>query len=181
MEGDASSTTHPIQQIVRTEAEASSVFDDITYNKGQSFIRMLESFLGEEIFRDGIRKYIAARKYSNSTTADLWNALSEASGKPVGEIASGWTQQPGFPVVKVIRHDSARVGLVQERFTLHFPNAPALEWKIPLTYALADAKSPTGLLMTTKTHELENIHRERALKVNVEGTGHYRVHHAPAS
>src|SRR5437762_1356406 len=101
MEGDARSTTHPIQQPIATEAEANSAFDDITYKKGQSFLRMLESFLGEDIFRDGIRQYIATHKYSNSTTADLWNALSEASKKPVGEIAAGWTEQPGFPVVQV--------------------------------------------------------------------------------
>src|SRR5438105_4172017 len=120
MEGDARSTTHPIQQNIATEAEASSAFDDITYRKGMSFIRMLESFLGEDIFRDGIRKYIAAHKFSNSTTADLWNSLSEASGKPVVEIAAAWTQQPGFPIVKVTRDASGKITLTQERFTVHF-------------------------------------------------------------
>src|SRR5216110_230973 len=111
MEGDARSTTHPIQQPIATEAEANSAFDDITYKKGQSFLRMLESFLGEDIFRDGIRQYIATHKYSNSTTADLWNALSEASKKPVGEIAAGWTEQPGFPVLKVKREEGDKVSL----------------------------------------------------------------------
>ena len=62
MEGDARSTTHPVQQPIATEAEANSAFDDITYKKGQSFIRMLESFLGEDVFRDGIRRYIAAHQ-----------------------------------------------------------------------------------------------------------------------
>jgi len=109
MEGDARSTTHPIQQPVATEAEANSAFDDITYKKGQSFLRMLESFLGEEVFRDGIRRYIAEHQYSNATTADLWNALSEASKKPIGEIAAGWTEQPGFPVVKVEREAGGKV------------------------------------------------------------------------
>src|SRR5207302_662020 len=98
MEGDARSTTHGIQQPIANEAEANSAFDDITYRKGQAFLLMLESFLGENAFRDGIRRYMAAHKYSNSTTADLWNALSQASGKPVGQIAAGWTEQPGFPV-----------------------------------------------------------------------------------
>src|SRR5881398_835724 len=118
MEGDARATTHPIQQKIETEAEANSAFDDITYKKGQSFLRMLESFLGKDIFREGIRRYIARHKYSNSTTADLWNALSDASNKSVGEIAAGWTEQPGFPVVKVNR-DAENVSLTQERFTIH--------------------------------------------------------------
>src|SRR5207253_6918967 len=114
MAGDARATTHPIQQKVATEAEANSAFDDITYKKGQSFLRMLESFLGEEPFGDGIRRYMQAHKYSNSTTADLWNALSEASCKPVSEIAAGWTEQPGFPVVNVKRSANGKVALSQE-------------------------------------------------------------------
>jgi aminopeptidase N len=174
MEGDARSTTHPIQQPIATEAEANSAFDDITYKKGQSFLRMLESFLGEDVFRDGVRRYIAAHKYSNSTTADLWNALSEASKKPVGEIAAGWTEQPGFPVVKVKREEGDRVSLTQERFTINFQNASPLEWKIPLTYAVVGEARRT-LLMTRKTDTLQNIPADRALKLNVDGAGNYRV------
>ena len=44
---------------------------------------MLESYLGEDVFRDGIRKYMADHAYGNTTTADLWRALETASGKPV--------------------------------------------------------------------------------------------------
>jgi aminopeptidase N len=174
MEGDARSTTHPIQQPIATEAEANSAFDDITYKKGQSFLRMLESFLGDDVFRDGIRRYIAAHEYSNSTTADLWNALSEASKKPVGEIAAGWTEQPDFPVVKVRREADEKVRLTQERFTVNFKNAPPLQWKIPLTYSVI-GQAPATLLMTGKTDILQNIPADRALKLNVKGAGNYRV------
>jgi aminopeptidase N len=174
MEGDARSTTHPIQQPIATEAEANSAFDDITYKKGQSFLRMLESFLGEDVFRDGIRRYIAAHKYSNSTTADLWNALSEASKKPVEEIAAGWIQQPGFPLVRVNREADGKIRLTQERFTVNFKKAPPLEWKIPLTFAVV-GEAPATLLMTSKSVVLENIPADRALKLNAKGAGNYRV------
>jgi aminopeptidase N len=180
MESDARSTTHPIQQPVATEAEASSAFDDITYQKGQSFIRMLENFLGQDVFRDGIRRYIAAHKYSNSTTADLWSALSETSGKPVDEIAAAWTEQPGFPVVKVRRDVDGKVSLRQERFTVNFKNPTPLEWKIPLTYFVLGEK-PASLLMTNKIANLQNIPSDRALKINVNGGGNYRVQYDSAS
>jgi aminopeptidase N len=180
MEGDARSTTHPIQRPVATETEANSSFDDITYKKGQSFLRMLESFLGEEVFRDGIRRYIAAHKYSNTTTADLWNALSEASKKPVGEIAAGWTEQPGFPVVRVQREAGRKVQLTQERFTVNYQNAPLLLWKIPLTYSVV-SEPPATLLMIGKTAALEDIPADRALKVNVNGSGNYRVEYDASS
>ena len=184
MEGDARSTTHPIQQPIATEAEANSAFDDVTYKKGQSFLRMLESFLGQAVFRDGIRRYIAAHKYSNTTTADLWNALSKASNKSVAEIAAGWTEQPGFPIVTVKREGDSKVRFTQERFTVNFKNAQPLLWQIPLTYSVvglpaeASAKAgetPATLLMTDKTTVLENTPVDRALKLNINGAGNYRV------
>jgi aminopeptidase N len=180
MEGDARSTTHAIQQPIANEAEANSAFDDITYRKGQAFLLMLESFLGENAFRDGIRRYMAAHKYSNSTTADLWNALSDASGKPVGEIATAWTEQPGFPVVKVKR-DGGKVSLSQQRFTIHFPNAPALQWKIPLTYFLIGDAKPQSRLMTGKIDNLPGVPSDRALKLNADGAGNYRVEYDETS
>ena len=174
MEGDARSTTHPIHQHVATEAEANSAFDDITYKKGKSFLRMLESFLGENVFREGIRRYIAAHKYSNTTTRDLWNALSEASTKSVGEIAAGWTKQPGFPVVHVKREADGNVRLTQERFTVNFKIAAPLLWQIPMTYSVGGT-SPATLLMTDETAALENIPADRPFKLNVNGAGNYRV------
>jgi aminopeptidase N len=180
MEGDARSTTHPIQQRVATEAEANSAFDDITYKKGQSFLRMLESFLGENIFREGIRQYIAAHKYSNTTTADLWNALSEGSNKSVGEIAAGWTEQPGFPVVNVKREPGGKIRLSQERFIVNFKDDPPLLWQIPLTYSVV-GETAAALLMTDKMAALENIPADRALKLNVNGAGNYRVEYDDAS
>lgn len=180
MEGDARSTTHPIQQPVATESEANSSFDDITYKKGQSFLRMLESFLGEDVFRDGIRRYIAAHKYSNTTTADLWSALTEASKKPVGEIAAGWTEQPGFPVVNVKRKADGKVQLTQERFTINYKNAPPLLWKIPLTYSVL-CGTRASLLMIGNTATLENIPADGALKVNLNGAGNYRVEYDATS
>jgi aminopeptidase N len=117
---------------------------------------------------------MAAHKYSNSTTADLWNALSQASGKPVGEIAAGWTEQPGFPVVKVKR-DGENVSLTQERFTIHFSNAPTLQWKVPLTYFFVGDAKPQSRLMTEKIDKLRNIPVDRVVKLNADGAGNYRV------
>jgi aminopeptidase N len=180
MEGDARSTTHAIQQPVANEAEANSAFDDITYRKGQSFLRMLESFLGEAAFRDGIRRYIAAHKYSNSTTADLWNALSEASGKPVGEIAAAWTEHPGFPVV-IMKREGEKISLSQERFTINFPHAPALEWKIPLTYFFVGDNKIESRLMTGRIENLPNVATDRVIRLNANGAGNYRVQYDESS
>jgi aminopeptidase N len=124
---------------------------------------------------------MAKHKLSNTTTTDLWNALGEASGKPVAEIAAAWTQQPGFPLVTVTRDAAGKITLSQERFAVHFEKAPPLEWKIPLTYAVPGEPAAASVLMTSKTMELPGTSGDRAVKLNVEGAGNYRVQYDDAS
>ena len=181
MQSDARSTTHPVQHPVATEAEAGNAFDEITYRKGGAIIRMIESFLGEDVFRDGIRKYITAHSYSNTTTTDLWQALGDASGKPIGEIARGWTEQPGFPLVQVERAGS-RIKLSQERFTVHFANPPPGAWQVPLTYATeAQGGSKSFLLRETRAELPDELASDRAIKFNVSNAGYYRVQYDETS
>lgn len=52
-------------------------------------------------FRKGMNLYLTKHKFSNTQTEDLWKALEEASGKPVGTMMATWTSQKGFPVLKV--------------------------------------------------------------------------------
>ncbi|MGI8480556.1 MAG: M1 family metallopeptidase, partial [Chthoniobacterales bacterium] len=177
MATDALSSTHPIQQAVKTETEADSAFDEITYQKGQSFLRMLESYLGEEKFRAGIRSYMRAHQFSNSTTADLWNALGEASKKPVGALAASWTEQPGLPLVSV---SDGKSGLTtsQERFTVHQKNAKPLEWKIPIAWRdlQADpATSPRVFLLEQTSAPLPDVRSAQIVKLNAGDVGYFRV------
>jgi aminopeptidase N len=62
---------------------------------------MLYKYLGEQVFRDGLRLYIKKFAYSNAETQDLWNALGEASGQNINEIMGSWTKQMGFPLIVV--------------------------------------------------------------------------------
>ncbi len=177
MSRDARKFTHPIQQPITNEAQAVDAFDEITYGKGQAFLRMLEDYLGEATFRRGIEKYIATHRFSNTTTADLWLALERASGKPVRTLAAGWTEQPGFPIVKVSSTCVAgkrRVKLQQGRFTLDDPQAASLLWKIPV--ALADGKSAErAVLLDKETAVFEYGDCSGVLRANAGDTGYYRV------
>ena len=67
---------------------------------------------------------------------------------------------------------------------MNFKNAQPLLWQIPLTYSVvglpaeasAEAgETPATLLMTDKAEALKNIPGDRALKLNVNGAGNYRV------
>ena len=178
MTDDARRTTHPIQTPVTDDARAMDLFDAITYSKGEAFIGMLESYLGEEAFRDGIRRYMRTHPFSNTTTADLWHHLSQASGRDVAAFAAPWTEQPGFPLVKVEQrcaNGAAEVTVTQERFTLNDPRALRLTWKVPVT--LVDAAGVRRTLLLEGAPQRLQLPRCGALRANVGNTGYYRVHY----
>jgi aminopeptidase N len=183
MDSDARKTTHPIQQPIKDESEADGAFDEITYLKGQAFIRMVEDYLGEATFRDGMRHYMAAHAYSNSTTADLWAALDAASGKPVSSIAAGYTEQPGVPLVLV---KSACVAgetvatLTQDRFTIHDPTAHKYSWQIPVALGIVGGDAPQRLLLGEKPLTAKFAGCGKPVKANMGDVGYYRVQYDDA-
>jgi puromycin-sensitive aminopeptidase len=135
---DALLNTHPIYNAVHSPAEATELFDVITYEKGCGVLRMAESFLGEATFRDGIRRYQAAYKNKNAAGADLWAKLGEASGKPMLQLMQSWITQPGFPLVHCslkAHAGKAELKLSQRRFFAspkEMAKANDQTWTIPL-------------------------------------------------
>src|SRR6202044_4043956 len=71
----------------------------LTYEKGAAILRMLEQYLGEETYRDGIRNYLRKHSYANTKTTDLWDAIEEVSGEPVRDVMNTWILQGGYPLV----------------------------------------------------------------------------------
>ncbi len=174
MTEDARRTTHPVQTPVEHDSRAMDLFDAITYSKGEAFIHMLEGYLGEEAFRAGVRRYMRAHRLSNATTADLWHHLSEASGRDVAAFAAPWTEQPGFPVVKIAQRcnsGQAVVTLAQERFTLNDPKAVPLSWKVPVTL-VSESGERKDLLLDAVPAEARF---SDCNAVRAAGAGYYRV------
>src|SRR5262245_34949560 len=80
MAQDARRGARAITQAVANETEARTVFDAITYSKGQAVVGLVDTYVGEDVFRDAMRRYMKEHAYSNATTADLWQALDAAAG-----------------------------------------------------------------------------------------------------
>jgi aminopeptidase N len=184
MAADARATSHAIEQHVTDELQAANSFDsDITYSKGEALLRMLEAYIGEDVFRQGIRSYIKNRAYSNAAAADLWNALGHASGKNVPAVAAQWIEKPGFPLVQVTAAcDSSgnrSVTLSQKRFLLNAGNANAgganaAQWQVPLRIRTG-AASPRNVLLDTQEQKIAAGRCDEALSVNADAVGYYRV------
>ena len=181
MERDARKTTHPIQQKVKDATEANRIFDEITYGKGEAFIRMLEEYLGETDFRAGIRAYMRKHQYSNTTTADLWDALEAASRKPVRKIAAGWTEQPGYPIVTAkttCRDGLTEIALSQEPFTVNQTNPAPLVWQVPVSVSGGNGRNYS--LLSAKSGKAIGGPCGSRLKLNTGNSGYYRVMYDPA-
>ena len=128
---DALSTTRAVEYPVHSPAEAEDMFDVITYEKGAALVRMLEQYLGAETFRAGVRLYLRRHAYGNTVTEDLWNALAEASGQPVGQIMGCWIYQGGYPAVSSLA-TAHGLELSQRHFTLDPDRAHPRSWAVPL-------------------------------------------------
>jgi puromycin-sensitive aminopeptidase len=166
---DSLQSTHPIRSDVNNAAEAGESFDAITYEKGGAVLRMIEGFLGEEKFRDGIRLYMRRHREANATADDLWGALAEASGQPgvpIVALANGWIRQLGYPVVSLgLDAAAGRVTLSQRRFFAD-PNAreagTPTSWLVPMVLRFRDAEG-------IKEQRVLLDARERTVSLNAKG------------
>ncbi len=148
-DADSLDNTHPVEIEVHDPAEIDEIFDVISYRKGASVIRMLHDFLGDTDFQAGLQHYLKRHSYANATTADLWQALEEASGKPVVEMMSAWTKQTGYPFVWL-----AGSTVRQSRFFLNPKSAGKSNdvWPIPVGYVTDQASGQ--FLLREATGEL---------------------------
>jgi puromycin-sensitive aminopeptidase len=140
---DALRSTHPVRAEIQNVAQAGEAFDLITYEKGGAVLRMIEGYLGEERFREGIRAYMRRHARANAVADDLWRALGEASREPVVELANAWIGKPGYPVVEVARAGRT-LRLSQRRFFSQPGEADeATVWPVPMVIRYGD-RSGTG-------------------------------------
>ena len=168
---DALTKTHPIMAKVHDPEEIEELFDEISYGKGASILRMIEAYIGSENFKKGVAQYLQKFRYSNASGHDLWSSLQEASRTDVSRIMEGWISQEGFPVVKASLVDG-RLTLEQERFLLTGGTSKQT-WPIPVTMNV-DGKTQS-LLLDKKRAEVNLPKAPRSLKLNVDQTGFYVV------
>ena len=183
---DGLRNSHPIEQEVSNPAQIGELFDAISYSKGGSILRMLESFLGEETFRQGLNKYLTTHQYANAERTDLWNALADVSGQPVAEIMDSWVLQTGYPMLDVgIERSDGNINLhmMQRRFTydeiLEDSAADETLWKAPIGIYTSDGGDRATRLMDTKFLAWDvpdkGADDSAWTKLNPEQTGFYRV------
>jgi aminopeptidase N len=178
MSTDAHSTTHPIEIPIKDESVIGQAFDGISYQKGEAFLRMLETWLGEDTFRDGMRHYMAKYAYKNAVTADLWAELSAASGRDVAKMADGFTSQKGIPLITVesrCEKGQTQITLTQGRFTINDPKAPAQTWEVPVRLALVGKEAAARTVLVENGKATATLEGCGVVKANSGDVGYFRT------
>lgn len=168
MEADALASTHPIDARVESPAQIREIFDAISYDKGASVLMMLEGYVGERAFRDGLKSYLESHRYGNARGDDLWDAIGASSGLPVKDMMHTWIRNPGFPVLEAGVADH-RVSLRQARFRYEEGGVDGTAWHIPVS-----TSSGGRVLMTGPAETLEHSDGSDVM-VNPLRSGFYRV------
>ena len=177
---DSFASTHPIVQTINTVEETNQAFDTITYQKGEAVISMLEAYAGDDVWRDGLRRYMAAHKFANAGTSDLWTAIEAAGATSLTDIAHDFTNQPGVPLVKVAGASctggKTALQLTRSQFSQDRQAAVAADpqgWRIPLLVSVGTGAPVRGVL-SKPTEQLEMDGCGTVL-VNAGQLGYYRT------
>ncbi|CAK8568446.1 unnamed protein product [Lathyrus sativus] len=179
---DGLAGSHPIEVEINHAREIDEIFDAISYRKGASVIRMLQSYLGAESFQRSLASYIKKHACSNAKTEDLWAALEEGSGEPVNKLMTTWTKQQGYPVVSV-KVNNQNLEFAQSQFLSSGAEGEG-QWIVPITLSFGSYDVRKNFLLQTKS-EIRDVKEllgspitedsKSWIKLNVEQAGFYRV------
>lgn len=165
-----------VQTDVNHPDEIGTLFDGaIVYAKGARLLRMLQYYVGDAAFQEGLKHYFKDHAFGNTEADDLWNAISLSSGEDIASLMYTWLSQPGFPVIHMTEKDNT-ISLSQEQFFVGPHVASSRLWPIPLN--ASDSSLPK--LFDTKSTKIARTDIA-ILRLNVGDTAHFITHYDPAT
>ncbi|MBL8770813.1 MAG: M1 family metallopeptidase [Phenylobacterium sp.] len=174
---DSRAGTHPVITDIPDVFAAANAFDTITYQKGQAVVRMLESYVGEDAFRTGVRAYIRKHAYGNTVSDDLWAALDAAApGKDVTGMAHDFLRQPGVPLIRAAPAGNG-VRLSQERMAADPSQSAPQTWRTPVVVKGLAGGAWSGVVSAGRP---QTAPVAAPAVVNAGQTGYFRTAYAPA-
>eukprot|EP00092_Neocalanus_flemingeri_P017029 GFUD01018417.1.p1 GENE.GFUD01018417.1~~GFUD01018417.1.p1 ORF type:complete len:864 (-),score=303.30 GFUD01018417.1:270-2861(-) len=184
---DALNSSHAIEVEVGHPSEVDEIFDNISYNKGASVIRMLYDWIGDKSFKTGMHSYLIKYSYKNTETPQLWAELESASGLPVTSVMKSWTEQMGFPCISVTSQQEGAdrvLTLTQSKFVGDGKangGSSGSRWQVPVSIS-SPGKEVTKVMMDREAEQttvrLANVAASDWVKLNPSVVGFYRVHYS---
>lgn len=162
---DASSKTHPVRVDVKSREDSLGIYNRIAYDKGASVLLMLEGWLGEEKFRDGLRAYLRDHRFQNATAQDLADELKRVTGVDPSAVMHSFLDATGIPQLQArVQCDRTPRISVRQSGTA----------SIPVCYR-GDGISQTCEVLDGTSREIALTSCPSWMYFNSGGTGYYRV------
>ncbi|HTS80342.1 MAG TPA: M1 family metallopeptidase [Myxococcaceae bacterium] len=188
-EADALVSARVVRQPAGSYNDVKNAFDAITYEKGSAVLRMFEQWIGPEVFRRGIQRYLQTHADGNATAQDFVSAISESAGRDVAPAFSSFLDHPGIPRLQATVRcgkGGAALQLAQDRW---LPGGSTGDrsavWQIPVcTRWSTKGKVQTRCtLLDTPTGEMKLEERSCPDWVlpNAGYAGYYRLQLEPAA
>ncbi len=105
-DADERRSTHPVAPSPESVVDVDTAFgnfDQISYAKGNSVVRQLVTWLGEETFLRGANAYLTRHRLGNADLADFLDALDEVTDRDVRAWSEVWLTATGFDTLRVRR------------------------------------------------------------------------------
>jgi alanyl aminopeptidase len=185
MAEDSLASARRIREPVVRDAEIISAFDSITYQKGGGVLAMLEAYVGEEAFREGVRVHMRRFPHDVANTDDFMESIAAGADDPelVGAFRS-FIDQKGVPLLEAQlecpARGSPRVRVRQSRYR---PLGSEIEadgqlWRIPacVSYTADGSRGRACALVTRReqTIPLDAMSCPDSIHPNAGGAGYYR-------
>lgn len=184
---DCLASSHPIEVPIQSPDQITQIFDSISYCKGSSVIRMLNNYVGNDVFKKGLQTYLNKFLYNNADSENLWSEIdAAAAGKNVKSLMHIWTREKNFPLVKVSKKVNSQkrtiLQLEQSRFLIYPGDDHKLAdlvWSIPIfvTTKSSYPKTHTQILMNTKSVEIDlgELSENEWILINQDNNGIFRT------
>jgi aminopeptidase N len=131
---DAGPMAHPVRP--ESYVEINNFYTATVYNKGAEVIRMVQTLLGVDGFRRGLRLYLERHDGQAATTDDFLAALADANAADLGQFRR-WYSQAGTPLLAITGSYQAASGEYRLRVRQSCPPTPGQPIKEPFLIPLA--------------------------------------------
>ena len=97
---DRTAGTNEIRQPLKNLNQAGTLYGAIIYQKAPIVMRQLETLVGSEGFRDGLREYLKTHSYGNATWTDLIALLDSRTPEDLAAWSRAWVEERGRPEIR---------------------------------------------------------------------------------
>src|SRR5262249_31001846 len=181
---DRTAGTNEIRQPLANLNDAGTLYGAIIYQKAPIVMRQLETLMGPESFRDGLREYRKKYSYGNATWTELITMLDDRTPEDLAAFSHAWVEERGRPVIRSdVKFSNGKISRLSFTQQDPYPDR-GLMWNQRFTVG-AGAQSVTAIPVHMNAGRVD-VRAARGVPANVRrpsggGIAYGEIHLDPAS